>query len=64
MEVLTKTRKLGGSLIATIPKDAVKELGIKENEQIALEIKKPRKSFFGIIPGLKSFTEEDRFDRK
>ena len=62
--MLVRTRKLGGSLIVTIPNDAVKKIGLKENETIALSIKRPKKSYFGICPNVSAFTEDDRFDRK
>ncbi len=64
MEVIVKTRKLGGSIIATIPNDAAKALNLKENEFIELDIKKRKKSFFGIMKSVSGFTEKDRFDRK
>ncbi len=63
MQVIVKTRKLGGSIITTIPSDAVKAMSIKPNETLELDIKKHRRSFFGIAKGMREFTEEDRFDR-
>ena len=63
MLVIAKIRKVGGSLVATIPKDAVKELGLKENEPIEMDVKKQRRSFFGIYKGVGEFTEADRFDK-
>ncbi len=64
MMVIVKVKKIGGSFMARIPIDAVKELGIKEGEEVQLDVKKPRKSFFGVYKGTKysPFTEEDRFD--
>ena len=63
MQVIVKTRKLGGSIIAAIPSEAVKELGLKPNDILELDIKKHKKSFFGIAKGMREFTEADRFDR-
>ncbi len=48
--IVSKTRKWGSSLGVIIPKDAAKNLGLKENEEIALEITKkenPLKELFG-----------------
>lgn len=62
MEFLTKTRRIGGSLMATIPKKAVQVEGIKENQLIKLEVKKARKSYFGALKGIGPFTKEDELD--
>ena len=61
MEVLTITRKIGGSLVATIPRTLVEELGLTENQTIKLEVKKVKKSGFGISRGLAPFSKEDKF---
>lgn len=61
MEALTKTRKIGGSLVATIPKTVVEEEGLKEDQTITIEIKKLKKSGFGISKGLAFFSKEDKF---
>ena len=60
MEALTRTRKLGGSLIVTIPKEVVIEEGLKENQIIKIEIKRTKKSGFGLFKGIGSFTKEDK----
>ena len=60
--IITRARKVGGSIMATIPKEKVKELNIRENEEIELSIKKRRKSFLGALKGIGPFTEEDRLD--
>ena len=62
MEAFCRTRKIGGSLVTTIPRDIVEELGIHENETIELEIRKPRKSAFGMFKGFTPFNEKDRVD--
>ncbi|MDO8508778.1 MAG: AbrB/MazE/SpoVT family DNA-binding domain-containing protein [Nanoarchaeota archaeon] len=59
MNIVTKTRKLGGSLIITIPKELVNEQNIREDELIEVTIKKKRKDYFGALKGIGSFTEED-----
>lgn len=59
MEVLARTRKLGGSIIVTIPKEIVKEQGIQEDELIEIQVKKRKKDYFGALKGIGSFTKED-----
>ncbi|MFH1376701.1 MAG: hypothetical protein ABIH25_03630 [Candidatus Woesearchaeota archaeon] len=61
MEALSKTRKIGGSLVVTIPKAIVEEEGLIENQTIRIDIKKIKKSGFGISNGLASFSKEDKF---
>ncbi|HLC79583.1 MAG TPA: hypothetical protein VJG83_04095 [archaeon] len=63
MQVIVKVKKIGGSFMARIPSDAVKELNLKENDSIHLEMKKPRKTYLGIYKGIGQFTEDDRFDK-
>lgn len=62
MEFIAKTRKIGGSVIATIPKNVVESVGIKANQLILMDVKKSRKDFFGAFKGIGSFTESDRLD--
>ena len=64
MDAIVRTRKLGGSLIVTIPNDAVKKMDLKENELIELSVRRPKKSYFGICKNVSAFTGADRFDRK
>ena len=64
MKVVVRTRRLGGSIITRIPKEVVKKLNLEENEEIEMDVKKHKKSFFGAIKGITEFQEEDRFDRK
>jgi hypothetical protein len=58
MKSLTKTRAVGGSLIITIPAEIVKSEMIRENELVEVEVRKPKKDFFGALRGI-SFTKED-----
>ena len=61
METLTKTRKIGGSLVVTLPKTLVDEEGLKPNQTVSITIKKVRKSGFGMFKGIGPFTKEDKF---
>ena len=60
--IVTRTRKVGGSIMTTIPNEVVKELDIKDNEEIEISVKKRKKSYFGAIKSIGPFTEKDRFD--
>ena len=58
-ECLAKTRKVGGSLVVTLPKELVENKKIKEGEIIQISVKKLRKEGFGILEGVGPFTAED-----
>jgi len=57
---LVKTRKVGGSLMVTIPKEVVEQEDIREGEIVEVEVRKAPKSFFGITPGIGPFTRDDK----
>ncbi len=59
MEATVRARSLGGSLAVTIPKEIVKEEAIVEGELIVIAVRKPKRNWFGSIPGLGPFTKED-----
>jgi antitoxin component of MazEF toxin-antitoxin module len=50
--IITRTRKAGGSLILTIPKDIRSSLGIKEDQLVEIDLTNPRVDFFAAIPKL------------
>jgi len=56
---LVKTRKVGGSLVVTLPKELVESKKIKEGEILEINVQKTRKNGFGILKGMKSFTVKD-----
>lgn len=62
MKVVARARKIGGSLVITLPAGAVREKRIKEGELLEIDVEKVKESGFGLFPGLKPFTEEDEFD--
>ena len=64
MEELVVVRKVGGSLMVTVPKGVVDELRVKPNEKLRVEFKKPKIEGFGIYKRAKltPFTREDRAD--
>lgn len=61
MEVLTKLRKVGGSVMARIPKEILEEESLHAGEIVKLEVKKVKISGFGSLKGMRSFTKEDEF---
>jgi antitoxin component of MazEF toxin-antitoxin module len=59
---VAKARKIGGSLMVTIPKEVVEQEDIREGELVELDVRKARRSFFSVIPGIGPFTREDKMD--
>ena len=62
MKVIARTRKVGGSLVITLPIEAVKEKRIVAGELLEIEVNKAKESGFGIFKGMKPFTKEDELD--
>jgi antitoxin component of MazEF toxin-antitoxin module len=56
---LAKTRKVGGSLVVTLPKELVETHNITENQYVEITVKKCRKNGFGMFKGMAQFTAED-----
>ncbi len=56
---LTKVRKVGGSLVVTIPKEVAEEEGIKAGEKVNAEVRKVKRSYFGAARGIGPFTTKD-----
>lgn len=61
-KALVKTRKIGGSIVARIPKELVEQEGIREGELVELEVRKARRDWFGAFPKLKPFSKEEELD--
>ena len=62
MNAITKTRAVGGSLIVTIPIEIVREEDLREDEVVEIQVKKKRKSYFGMFKGIGKFSEKDRME--
>ena len=60
MQSVTKLRKVGGSLVATVPKEIVELEGLMPGQTVNIEVQKVRKSGLGILKGMGSFTKEDK----
>jgi hypothetical protein len=56
---LAKTRRVGGSLVVTLPKEAVEANKIQEGEIVEITIKKLRVDGFGALRGIGPFTPDD-----
>ncbi|HIH18076.1 MAG TPA: AbrB/MazE/SpoVT family DNA-binding domain-containing protein [Nanoarchaeota archaeon] len=61
MKAITRTRKIGGSLIVAIPRELVIEEGLKEGEVVEVKVRKVKKDFFGALKGIGPMTKEDKF---
>jgi len=59
---VVKARKVGGSIMVRVPKEVVEQENIKPGELVEVQIRKARKSAFGIFPALPPFTREDELD--
>jgi antitoxin component of MazEF toxin-antitoxin module len=58
-QCLTKTRKVGGSIVVTLPKELVETQQIKPNMYVEITVKKCRIDGFGALKGMAPFTLED-----
>ena len=56
---LVKTRRVGGSLVITLPKEVTESKGIKEGEIVEITVKKLRVDGFGSLRGIGPFTAND-----
>lgn len=54
-----KTRKVGGSIVVTLPKKLVESKKIREGELLEITVKKIKIDGFGALKGMKPFTAED-----
>ena len=56
---LVKTRRVGGSLVVTLPKEVVESRKIRDGEILEITVKKVRKDGFGVLKGMAPFTVKD-----
>jgi hypothetical protein len=57
-----KSRKVGGSIVISIPKKVAEHEGIREGELLEIEVRKAKKDWFGAFKGIGPFTREDELD--
>ncbi len=60
MESITKTRKVGGSLMVTLPKELVEAERLSPEQTVKIQVKKVKMSFFGAAKGIGPWTKEDK----
>lgn len=63
-ETVQYARKVGGSLMVTIPKEIAELEGIHPGEMIKVNIQKIKKDWFGAAKGLTSLRKEEKMDVK
>lgn len=59
MESITKLRKVGGSIVATVPKRIIELEGLIPGQTVKIKVEKIKKSGFGALRGVGPFTKED-----
>jgi len=62
MKTIARTRRIGGSLVVTIPSSVVKEKQLEENEMVDFVVQKRKINGFGALKGIGSFTKRDRME--
>jgi len=61
-KALVKSRKVGGSIIVSIPKKVAELEGIREGELLEIEVRKAKKDWFGAFKGIGPFTRADELN--
>ena len=59
-----RTRKTGGSLVVTLPREIAELLGLREQELIRITVERPKRSYFGAFRGVGRFTHKERLDHR
>ena len=60
MEGITKLRKVGGSIVATVPRKIIDLQGLGPGQPVKISVQKIKNSFLGAARGIGSFTKEDK----
>jgi len=58
-KALVRSRKVGGSIVVSIPKEVTEQEGIREGELVEIDVRKARKDWFGSLKGVGSFSKEE-----
>jgi antitoxin component of MazEF toxin-antitoxin module len=61
-KALVRSRKVGGSLVVSIPRKVTEYEGIREGELLEIDVHKAKKDWFGAFKGIAPFTREDELD--
>lgn len=59
-QTMQYARKVGGSLMVSIPKEIVEVEHISPGEIVEINITKIKKDWFGVFKGLKSLKKEEK----
>ena len=59
---LVRTRRIGGSIVVTIPAEITRLQNIGDNDSVKIRVSKIKKDYFGAFKGIGEFTEEDRME--
>ena len=59
-----KTRRAGGSLIVTLPREVAELLGLRESEVVRITVERPRRSYIGAFRGIGKFKHKERADHR
>jgi antitoxin component of MazEF toxin-antitoxin module len=59
---VVRAKKVGGSIMVRLPKEVVDQENIHEGEMVEVDVRKAKKSWFGIDPDIGRMTKEDELD--
>ncbi len=62
MVIITKTRKVGGSIVVTLPKEIVDQKMLLPEEYVEIELKKIKKDYFGAFKGIGRFKGHEKWE--
>lgn len=62
VETVSKTKKIGGSLMVRIPKEVVDMMSLRSDELVTIKVTKTKKSGFGIAKGIGPYKKEKASD--
>ncbi|MBI3032537.1 AbrB/MazE/SpoVT family DNA-binding domain-containing protein [Candidatus Woesearchaeota archaeon] len=62
MEVFSRARRVGGSIMVRIPPEILEQENIQNNEVVKLTIEKAKKDWFGVFKGAGKFTKHDELN--
>jgi len=64
ISVYVRTRRVGGSLVITLPHEVVDLIGVREKEVLRVTVARPRRSFFGAFRGVGTYSHRERADHR
>jgi len=59
-----RTRRTGGSLVITLPREIAELLGLREREVVRITVERPKRSYFGAFRGIGRFSHKEREDHR